>query len=115
MNFLSRKPLDLTPEQLQVYLHAEKQESYYTFVLMLTVGAIASTRWPTFAAIYATYGGLMLAGLGTLFGVNVAHKILNNRAEVQDDETFIRSAGVSKSKAKPAEAPVNEDSIPPKE
>jgi hypothetical protein len=88
MNVFRRKPLDLTPSQLQVYLHDEKQESYYVFVVMLTMGFVLSAKWPAFAPEYPTYGGLMLAGLGALFGVNVAHKWMNNKAtQTESSET----------------------------
>lgn len=84
VNFISRKPLDLTPSQLQVYLHDEKQESWYAFIILLTAGAGAAAYWPAFAPVYSTYGGLMLAGLAALFGVNVAHKVLNNTATLKE-------------------------------
>lgn len=74
---MSIRKKDLTPNQLQVYLHAEKQESWYVFLFLLSAGAIAASIFPSFAVIYGTYGGLLLTSLGALFGVNIAHKMLN--------------------------------------
>lgn len=81
MNIFRRDtPPDMTPAQLQVVLQDEKQESWFVYVAVLTLGAVAAAKWPSFAPVYGTYGGLMLAGLGALFGVNVAHKWMNNKA-----------------------------------
>lgn len=91
MDLFKRKiPRDLSPAQLQVILQDEKQESWLIYVLSITIGFAAAARWPAFIPIYATYGGLMLAGLGALFGVNIAHKALNGKPvasePVEDEE-----------------------------
>jgi hypothetical protein len=77
--FERKIPPDLTPAQLQVILSDEKQETFYVYMTMLTIGVLAAAHWPAMSPLYGTYGGLMLAGLGAVLGVNVAHKVLNNR------------------------------------
>jgi hypothetical protein len=46
------------------------------FFILLTLGYVATAKWDAFKPEFATYGGLLLAGTGLYFGVNVVHKAL---------------------------------------